>query len=131
VPFCVALVDIDDYDGLVHLRTSEQVDDSLRTLAESLRMTLRPDDVVCLIDRGRFAVVLANCGATHASLALERVRESLALSLSVAGSAPFTFSGGIVESHRATSIEDLLEQARTATRLAHGNGGNRVALAHD
>lgn len=131
VPFCVALVDIDDFDGLEHLWSAEHTDDALRAVAESLRLTLRPDDVVCRIDRGHFAVLLGNCGAVQASLALERVRESLALSLSVAGSTPFTFSAGIVESHRATSIEDLLEQARSATRLARGNGGNRVALAHD
>lgn len=131
VPFCVALVDIDDFDGFERLRSAEHIDDALRTVADSLRLTLRPDDVVCRIDRGRFAVLLANCGAVHASLALERVRESLALSLSVAGSTPFTFSAGVVESHRATSIEDLLEQARSAARLARGNGGNRVALAHD
>lgn len=131
VPFCVALVDVDDFDGFKYLWSAEQIDDALRTVAESLRVTLRPDDVVCRIDRGTFGVLLGNCGAMQASLALERVRESMALSLSVAGSTPFTFSAGVVESHRATSIENLLEQARSATRLASGNGGNRVALAHD
>ena len=131
VPFCVSLIEIDDFPGLVHLRSPSEVDEVLRTLADSLRLTLRPDDVITQIDRGRFAVLLVNCGATHASLALERVRESLALSLSVAEAAPFTFSAGVVESHRATSIDDLLEQGRSALRLAHGNGGNRVALAHD
>lgn len=131
VPFCVALVDIDDFDGFEHLWSAERIDDTLRAVAESLRLTLRPDDVVCRMDRGSFAVLLGNCGAMQASLALERVRESLTLSLSATGSTPFTFSAGVVESHRATSIEDLLEQARSATRLARGNGGNRVALAHD
>ncbi len=131
VPFCVALIDIDDFDGLEHLWSDQDVSDSLKTMAEALRLTLRPNDVVCRINRGRFAAVLDNCGATEASLALERVRESLALSLNMAGTTPFTFSAGVVESHRATSIDDLLEQARSASRLAHGNGGNRVALAHD
>ncbi|MEZ5238510.1 MAG: GGDEF domain-containing protein [Microthrixaceae bacterium] len=131
VPFCVALVEIDDFDGLSHLREPAEVDEALRTLADSLRLTLRPDDVICRIDRGRFAAVLGNCGATQASLAIERVRESLALSLANAEVVPFTFSAGVVESHRASSLEDLLEQARSAARLAHGNGGNRVALAHD
>lgn len=129
VPFCVAMVEIDDFDGHEHLWPAEEVTASLRTMAESLRLTLRPDDTVCRLDRGRFAVVLENCGATHASLALERVRESLALALSVSESTPFTFSAGVVESHRATSIEDLTRQAGAAMHLAHRNGGNRVALA--
>lgn len=129
VPFCVALVEIDDFEGHEHLWSHEATSASLRTLAEALRLTLRPDDIVCRLDHGRFAVVLENCGATHASLALERVRESLALTLSISEASPFTFSAGVVESHRATSIADLTRQAGTAMHLAHRNGGNRVALA--
>lgn len=131
VPFCLAVLEIDDFEGLAHLRTEEQVEEVRATLADSLRLTVRPDDVVTSLDGGRFATLLLNCGATHASMAIERVRESLTLSLSTAEVSPFTFSAGVVESHRATSIDDLLEQGRSAVRLAHGNGGNRVALAHD
>ncbi len=131
VPFCVALVDIDDFDGVEHLRGTDGTEQVQQTLAESLRCTLRPDDLICHMDRGRFAAVLGNCGATEASLAIERVREALTLSLATAGAVPFTFSAGVVESHRANSIDDLFDRARSAARLAHGNGGNRVAVAHD
>lgn len=131
VPFCLAIVDVDDYAGLLHLRPGEETDDALRMLAETLRLTLRPDDLVCRIDGGQFGVLLANCTGNQASLALERVREALVLALSVEGAVPFTFSAGVVESHRGTSIEDLLERAALAAGEAHRGGGNRVAVSED
>ncbi len=118
VPFCVAMVDLDEYAGLRHAHGDQVADDSLRMLADTLRITLRPEDLVCRLKDGRFAVVLGNCGATHASMALERVREALTLTLTLETGPQFTFSAGIVESHRATSIEDLMEQARTAAALS-------------
>jgi diguanylate cyclase len=129
VPFCLAIVDVDDYEGLLHLHPGEETDDALRMLAETLRLTLRPDDIVCRIDGGQFGVLLANCTGNQASLALERVREALVLALSVEGGVPFTFSAGVVESHRGTSIEDLLERAALAAGEAHRGGGNRVAVS--
>ncbi len=129
VPFCMAVVEVDDIDTLRGRVGYAEVDESLRLLADTMRLTLRPEDLVCRLDDGPFAVVLANCGASHASLAMERVREALALSLTVDAAAPFTFSAGVVESHRATSIEGLISQARAAAALARGNGGNRVTVA--
>ncbi|MGI9578177.1 MAG: GGDEF domain-containing protein [Microthrixaceae bacterium] len=127
VPFCLALVSIDEFDSGV----DGGGDDSLRTLADTLRRTLRPDDLLCRLDGGRFGVLLTNCAASQASLALERVRESLALALSVEAAAPFTFSAGVVESHRATSIDGLLDRAADAAGDAHRSGGNRVMVSAD
>ena len=131
VPFCLGVVDVDDWEGIVHLHDREASEVSLRLLADTLRVTLRPDDLVCRVDDARFAVLLTNCGAAQASLALERGRESLALALSVGEGVPFTFSAGVVESHRATSIDELLERAAATARTAHASGGNRVAVASD
>lgn len=128
-PFCAGLIDIDDFVTLRDVHGDDEADDSLRLLADTLRLTLRPDDLICRLTGGRFGVILRNCAAPQASAAMERVREALVLSLSEDGSARFTFSAGIVESHRATSIEDLLEQARAAASAAHGCGGNRVTIA--
>lgn len=131
VPFCVALVDVDDFEGLRHLNDETETDDSLRILADTMRLTLRPDDLICRLDGGRFGVLLTNCAASQASLALERVRESLALALTVEAGVPFTFSAGVVESHRATSIDDLLSRASDAAGDAHRSGGNRVTVSSD
>jgi len=130
-PFCVALVDIDAFTELRGAHGDDEADESLRLMADTLRLTLRPDDLVCRLEGGHFGVVLSNCAGPQASAAMERVREALVLAIAGDEGPHFTFSGGIVESHRASSIEDLLEQARAAASSAHGNGGNRVAVAHD
>lgn len=128
-PFCVAVISIDEFDQLRYQHGDAEADDALRIAADVLCTTLRPDDLVCRLDGPRFAVVLAECTAGQATAALERVRESLALLLAAEGDPPFTCSAGIVESHRATSLEQILELAGEACVSSHDAGGNRVTLA--
>ena len=130
-PFCVAILDIDDFADVRLQYGDDEADETLRLMADTLRLTLRPDDLVCRLDGARFGVILTNCAAPQASAALERVREALVLAITADEGPHFTFSAGVVESYRATSIEDLLEQARAASKEAHANGGNRVAIAPD
>ncbi|CAN5464984.1 hypothetical protein BH10ACT3_BH10ACT3_22140 [soil metagenome] len=128
-PFCVAIVAVDAYDEMRYDHSDEVAEDALRLVADVLCTTLRPDDLVCRIDGPRFAVVLAECTARQATAAMERVRESLALVLTMEADPPFTCSAGIVESHRATSLEEIVELASGACIEAHSAGGNRVSLA--
>jgi diguanylate cyclase (GGDEF)-like protein len=130
-PFCVAVISVDGYEQLRYEYGDAESDDALRVTADVLCTTLRPDDLVCRLDGPRFAVVLAECTAGQATAALERVRESLALLLAAEGDPPFTCSAGIVESHRATSLEQILELAGEACASAHDAGGNRVSLARE
>lgn len=128
-PFCVAVVSVDAYEQMTYDHGEVAADDALRIAADVLCTTLRPDDLVCRIDGPRFAVVLSECTAAQATAALERVRETLALLLAAEGDPPFTCSAGIVESHRATSLEQILELASEACTDAYSAGGNRVALS--
>jgi diguanylate cyclase (GGDEF)-like protein len=128
-PFCVAIIALDAFEQLGYDYGEEMADDALRIVADVLCTTLRPGDLVCRIEGPRFAVVLDECTATQATAAMERVRESLALLLASEGDPPFTCSAGIVESHRATSLDEILELADSACVEARAAGGNRVALA--
>ena len=130
-PFCVTVVSVDAYDQMQYDYGDTAAEDALRLTADVLCTTLRPDDLVCRIDGPRFAIVLSECSAGQATAAMERVRESLALLLAAEGDPPFTCSAGIVESHRATSLEQILELASSACTSAHTAGGNRVTLAGD
>jgi diguanylate cyclase len=130
-PFCLSILDIDDFPDVRLQYGDTEADETLRLMADTLRLTLRPDDLVCRLEGARYGVLLGNCAAPQASAALERVREALVLAIAADEGPHFTFSAGVVESHRATSMEDLLEQARAAAKDAHANGGNRVAVAHD
>ncbi len=126
-PFSVAVLDIDGHDGLA---TDDDADEALCSLAEVLSDTLRPDDLVCRLDGARFAAVLPQCSAEHATAALERVRERLVLALATDPDAvPITFSAGVVEAQRATSLDQILQLAESACMASTTAGGNRVTNA--
>ncbi len=125
-PFCVAIVSIDSFDEIRYRSGEDAADQSLGLVADALCSTVRPDDLVCRIDGPRFAVVFADCTARQATAAMERFRESLALMLAAEGQRPFTCSAGLVESHRATSLESLIELSVDACAEAEAAGGNRV-----
>ena len=128
-PYCMAIVRV---DGAEDYRTEHGPvvwDDALRLVADTTGTTLRPDDVVCRLDDERIAAVLANCSTVQAAAALERVRESLVLALTVAGVAHFTCSVGLVDGARATSIDDAVRLADAAGDAALLQGGNRVVVA--
>jgi diguanylate cyclase (GGDEF)-like protein len=126
-PFCVAVLEVDDHDLLP---TDDAADSALRTLADVLCATLRPDDVICRMDGARFAAVMKGCTPDQATGALERARESLVLSLAAERSEhPVTFSAGVVASEQATSLGQIVELAEAACAQAGVDGGNRVALS--
>ena len=130
-PFCVAVVEVDHYG---EIETDLDADEAIRIVADVLCATLRPDDMVCRLDGARFATVLRQCSADQASSALERARESMTLLLAEGDGVHVTCSAGVVESHRATSIEEILQLASEACEQAADAGGNRVAIssgAHD
>lgn len=126
-PFCVAVIEVDHHDDLP---TDDAADASLRTLADVLCSTLRPDDLVCRLDGARFGVLLGACSPEQATSALERAREALALSLADApDEVPVTFSAGVVASPQVSSLDGFLDAALLACEHAAADGGNRVALA--
>ena len=125
VPFCTVVVDIDG----VHEMDPSRTDEALQLLAVTLSDTLRPHDMVCRLDDAGFGVVLGHCTGDQALSALDRVRESLVLAESVDGLDPFTFSAGVVESHRASSLDELVDLSIGACMAARSAGGNRAVLA--
>jgi diguanylate cyclase (GGDEF)-like protein len=128
-PFCVAVVTVDGAEGYRSEYGDEEYDDALRLVADTLVTTLRPDDVVCRLEGARFAAVLSQCNGDQAAAAMERARESLVLALAMEGAPHFTCSAGIVESHRAGSLDELVTLADAACEAAHLRGGNRVSLS--
>ncbi len=131
-PFCVSIVSIDAFDQIRYSSGEDVADWALGLAADALCSTLRPDDLICRMDGPRFAVVFADCTARQATAAMERFRESLALTLSVEeDQVPFTCSAGLVESHRATSLESLIELSASACAQAEAAGGNRVTQSFE
>jgi diguanylate cyclase (GGDEF)-like protein len=127
-PFCVAVIDVDNYAALVRDHGADGADAALRVLADTTVAALRPGDEVCRVEGPRVAAVLPDCLGSDAVAAIERVRESLVLRIATDGGAHFTCSAGVVESHRASSLDEIVQRADAACTDAHSRGGNRVAI---
>lgn len=127
-PFCVAVLDVDNYADIVSVSGKEAADAALRLLADTATRVLRPGDVVCRVEGPRIAAVLGRCRGTDAVRAIERVREAVTLSLATGEHPHFTVSAGLVESHRAVSIDNIFEMADETCGKAHAGGGNRVEI---
>lgn len=126
-PFCVALLEIDRFGEMV---ADGDADAALVALTRAMRDTLRPDDTVIRMDDGCFASVMVGCDAEGATGALERARESLVLSVATEEQGRLvTFSAGIVEACRSSTIAELLERVDAARDEAQARGGNRVMSA--
>ena len=127
-PFSIAFCDLDRFSGYNETHGSDNGDQALRIFAEVMSATLRPGDVIARFAGDRFLCLFPNCSAVNASAAMERVRESLVLELSLQEIAPFTASVGIADSDDADVVDDLLEVADVALAVAKNSGGNRVVL---
>jgi diguanylate cyclase (GGDEF)-like protein len=129
VPFSLAVCTLDGFDGYNETHGHEAGDQALRLFARSLTATVRPDDIVGRSDLDRFTVVFPATSALDAAHALERVRETLVLSLSQDDLPNFTASFGVADSNQGDSIEAIVETAEVAVALARDAGSNRVVVA--
>ena len=129
VPFSMALCDLDHLQRLTADHGQEAGDRSLRRFSEVLKGTVRPGDVVGRIGSDEFLIVFPACSTLDAAQAVERVRESLAISLASEGEPSFTASFGVSDSNGGTSIEEIVLAAEGALQQAKDQGRNRVVVA--
>jgi diguanylate cyclase (GGDEF)-like protein len=131
VPFCLAQCDIDGFQDYVTRFGPETGARALRTVASSLRETVRPDDLVGRFGDDELLLVLPETTYGECQRALERAREHLVITLIDAGLPPLTCSYGVVESSMGRSLDELLVAADAAVALAKDRGRNRVVVARD
>jgi diguanylate cyclase (GGDEF)-like protein len=127
--FSLAMGDLDHFKQLNDMHGHEVGDRALRLFAQTLRSSLRDDDLVCRFGGEEFVVVFPDLEPEVASNALDRVREELLLAIA-RGSVPgFTVSFGLASSGCALRLDDIVREADMALMRAKREGRDRVVLA--
>jgi diguanylate cyclase (GGDEF)-like protein len=130
VNFVVAMADLDHFKQLNDVHGHETGDRALRVFSQTLRTSLRSQDIVSRQGGEEFAVVLPTCTIADASIALEKVRQHLLDAIRGSGLPEFTVSFGIVEAADSEDLVDMLARADVALLQAKRAGRDRVVV-HD
>ena len=127
--YAVAYGDLDHFKDLNDTFGHEAGDQALRLFARVLGESLRPDDFAARYGGEEFLIVLPGCSTAVAASVLERVRESLALTLSSGRTPPFTVTFGVASSAYAAEFDTIVAIADGALLDAKSAGRNRVLIA--
>jgi diguanylate cyclase (GGDEF)-like protein len=132
-PVSVLLVDIDHFKAVNDRHGHLVGDEVLVAVADVLRASARPSDLVGRFGGEEFVVLLSGADLDGAARAAERIRGHVAeLRCQIGGIAPLsvTVSVGVATTTgSAGDLPDLLENADAALYRAKGEGRNRVRLA--
>ena len=128
--FVVAVADLDRFKELNDVHGHETGDRALRLFAQTLRSSLRDQDIVSRHGGEEFAVVLPGCTIADASLALDTLRHHLLDAIRGAGLPTFTVSLGIVEAVDTEDLATMLARADAALLHAKRAGRDRIVI-HD
>src|SRR5207248_8172509 len=72
-PVAVLMLDIDDFKRVNDVHGHGVGDELLRLLADTLRGSIRPSDVVCRLGGEEFGVIMSSCDAAAATSAAQRI----------------------------------------------------------
>ena len=130
-PLAVGLLDIDNFKRLNDTLGHAAGDVALVTLAQRVRDSLRPVDVVARFGGEEFVVLLPGTPADEAAQVLTRLQRQLTASLFMHdGKEVFvTFSAGVTPYRPGERVEEALERADEALYEAKRTGKNRTCMA--
>jgi diguanylate cyclase (GGDEF)-like protein len=129
-PMSVVMADLDHFKALNDTYGHDTGDRALRTFAQTLKTSVRRDDLVSRHGGEEFALVLPGCGATQTRAILEKVRSNFTAALQAAGLPNVTASFGVVTRHSGEALAASLARADVALFQAKHEGRNCVVV-HD
>ncbi len=129
----VALLDIDDFKHLNDRHGHQAGDAALVHLADIIRRTVRPSDVVVRFGGEEFLFLLPDSEANLAARALQRLQQDLNRHPLVYRGAdiPISFSAGVTVRRRGQSRDAVIAVADRALYAAKRAGKQRVITAED
>lgn len=126
-PWGVFMIDIDHFKAVNDRFGHATGDDILREVAEALRTSSRPEDVVGRWGGEEFLVIVRDAGNTRSASLAERLRRAVA-ELEGLACGPITISVGYATTE-STQPAEILQRADEALYLAKQRGRNQVAAA--
>ena len=127
-PVAVLMLDIDDFKRVNDVHGHGVGDELLSLLADTLRLCVRPDDVVCRLGGEEFGVIMSSCDAVDATHVAERLVERLA-AIDYPAVGCMTVSVGLaLGPEHAMNPRELGACAEAAMMTAKAQGKNRVVL---
>ena len=130
-PLSIGLLDVDNFKRLNDELGHGVGDVALRSLAEAVARSLRPDDVVARYGGEEFVVLLPATAADEGQQILTRLQRSLSggLFMHERKQVLVTFSAGVTIHRAGEAIEPALERADQALYEAKRTGKNRTCVA--
>ncbi|HKI65527.1 MAG TPA: GGDEF domain-containing protein [Burkholderiales bacterium] len=131
VPFCVAMLDLDNFKNVNDSYGHATGDAVLRDFAALAQATMRKTDVFGRYGGEEFMMILTASGRAGADGAVERARAAAAGHAwgMVAPGLKLTISAGLAEYRQGESVEQLINRADGALYDAKRAGRNRVEVA--
>ena len=126
----VAMLDIDHFKRINDRHGHAAGDETLRSVARTIRETLRPGDTAGRWGGEEFLVILPETSLAEAAGVAERVRRNVESAAHVAGIASITLSAGVSAfPETVRDQEELIASADAAMYRAKEAGRNRVIVA--
>jgi len=130
-PFCIAVLDIDNFKALNDLRGHRTGDDALIHLVKIAKEELRLTDHIARMGGEEFLIILPNTPLDEAAQIVTRLQRSLTKKYFLDNNEKvlITFSAGVAERAAGESQEASIARADAAMYEAKQRGKNRVCTA--
>ncbi|PXW87307.1 diguanylate cyclase [Nitrosomonas sp. Nm84] len=131
IPLCYALLDIDNFKQLNDTHGHTVGDDVLVYLAESVKNTTRPEDIVSRYGGEEFVILLPNTELKEAVEVLARIRRNLTKKFFLHENKRLliTFSAGVAQHQPGESQENTFKRADEALYRAKKGGKNQILIS--
>jgi diguanylate cyclase (GGDEF)-like protein len=126
--YALVMCDLDHFKALNDRFGHETGDRALRVFTETLRESVRAEDLTCRYGGEEFVVLLPGIQTHEAIEVMERVREELARATRRGDVPTFTASFGIAHMSDADDFDDLLERADRALFAAKDAGRDCICI---